>query len=905
MEEMLGCPAYELLLPQEQWGEARRRNEERARGKADRYEKRFRRKDGTLFRAAVSAVPYRDAFDEIVGTVGAFNDVTERKEAEETVRRSERNLAEAQRIAHIGHWERDLVEDEVHWSDELYRIFGRVRGEIEPTWEAFLDATHPEDRRYVRGAYAEALRKGGTDNTEHRVVRPDGEVRTDHNRREVVLDDKGEPTRVAGTVQDITEREEAGRALKDAEERYRTLIEQIPAVTYIDPVDDPDTSLYTSPQIEEMLGYTPEEWINEKLWPKRLHPEDRERVLAADERFEVDGAPFSEEYRLLAKDGAVVWVREEAVLVTDDEGGPLYWQGVIFDVTEHEEAAQRLREAEERYRALVENVPAVTYTQKVGERLTALYLSPRMRDLTGHDPGDFEADPDLWYTVVHPDDRQRVEAEDRRTEETGEPFSMEYRMIHRDGRVLWVRDESVLVRDGKGTPLYWQGVMSDTTERKALEEQLEYRALHDPLTGLPNRVLLEDRLRVSLKRTKRSGGQAAVLFVDLDNFKVVNDSLGHQAGDRLLVAVTKRLRGVVRPEDTVARLGGDEFIFLLEEVGAEEARGTAERILATLRSPIALKGRKVYVTASIGVALGGNNTRRADDLLRDADLAMYRAKRSGKARYAVFEEGMNAQALERLDLEHGLRRALERAELEAYYQPKVSLASGRVVGLEALLRWHHPERGLLTPEAFIPLAEETGLIVPIGERVLWEACRQAREWQALYPSEPPPSMCVNLTARQFREPGLPQIIARVLEETGLEPSRLFLEVTESTAMEDAPTTVATFEGLRDLGVRAIIDDFGTGYSSLSYLGRFPVDYVKIDRSFVGGLEEDAGAKALVSGMIGLAHALGIEVIAEGVERSGQLERLEAMGCDLAQGYHFSGPLSGEAMGALLEEAASE
>jgi diguanylate cyclase (GGDEF)-like protein/PAS domain S-box-containing protein len=765
--EMIGSQAYKLLLPRDEWGELQRRTDERAQGWADRYEKQFRRKDGTFFRAAVSAAPYRDSSGTVVGTVGAFNDLTEREEAE--------------------------------------------------------------------------------------------------------------------------------RALNDAEERYRTLVEQIPAVTYIDPVDDPDTSLYTSPHIERMLGYTPEEWIAGKLWYERLHPEDRERVLAADERFEAGGEErFGEEYRLVAKDGSVVWVHEQAVLVKDEEDNPLYWQGIIFDVTKHEEAVQRLREAEERYRAVVENVPAVTYTQNVGELLTALYVSPRIRDLTGHAPKDFEDDPRLWYAVVHPDDRRKVEAEDRRTEETGDPFRMEYRMTHRDGRVVWVRDESVLVRDETCAPLYWQGVITNITERKALEEQLKHQAVHDPLTKLPNRLLLEDRLRLALRRSKRRKRQSAVLFVDLDNFKVVNDSLGHEAGDRLLVLVAERLRGVVRPEDTVARLGGDEFIFLLEEVGSEEARGTAERIIATLGSPISLKKRTVYVTASIGIALGGQNTQKAEDLLREADLAMYRAKRSGKARYAVFEEGMNTHALERLEVEHGIRRALKRNEFVVYYQPKVSLASGYVVGFEALLRWDHPERGLIPPGEFISVAEETGLIVPIGERVLWEACRQAREWHALSPCEPLTTMCVNLSARQFREPGLPQTLEKALQETAVEPSCLFLEVTESTAMGDAPATAATFEGLKDLRVRTIIDDFGTGYSSLSYLQRFPVDYVKIDRSFVSKLGNDRSSTLLTKGVIDLSHALDLKVIAEGVETEGQLQQLQEMGCDLAQGFYFSEPVTSEA-----------
>lgn len=706
-----------------------------------------------------------------------------------------------------------------------------------------------------------------------------------------VKDEEGSVFEMALIIEDVTERMEAEARLRQTEAHYRNVVDSLGEGLLITDLDD--AVVYANLRMAELSGYAVEEMLGRPAYEMLLPREQWEQTRHRNEE-RVRGKADRYETRCLRKDGASFWAAVSAAPYRDPSGEIIGTMGAFNDVTERREAEQELRAAEERYRALVENVPAVAYTQEVGKLQTALYVSPRIRDLTGYGPEDFESDPDLWYGVVHPDDRQEVAAEDKRTEETGDPFRMEYRLVHRDDRVVWVRDESVLVRAGDQAPLYWQGVMSDITEHKALEEQLKHQALHDPLTGLPNRILLEDRLRLALRRTKRRGGQVAVLFVDLDNFKVVNDSLGHEAGDRLLQSVSKRLGAVVRPEDTVARLGGDEFIFLLEEVGLEEACSTAVRILATLRSPISLRGRKVYATASIGIAVGGNGTQRTEDLLRDADLAMYGAKRSGKARYAVFEEGMNAQALERLELEQGLRRALERGEFEAYYQPKVSLSSGRVIGFEALLRWHHPERGLLLPEVFISLAEETGLIVPIGEWVLREACHQARELHALYPSGPPPSMCVNLTAKQFREPGLPQIIARVLEETELEPSSLFLEVTESTAMEDAPATAATFEGLKDLGVRAIIDDFGTGYSSLSYLGRFPVDYVKIDRSFVGGLGEDRASTLLAKGVIDLTHAFDLKVIAEGVETKGQLQQLREMGCDLAQGFYFSEPLTSEA-----------
>jgi diguanylate cyclase (GGDEF)-like protein len=468
-------------------------------------------------------------------------------------------------------------------------------------------------------------------------------------------------------------------------------------------------------------------------------------------------------------------------------------------------------------------------------------------------------------------------------------------VVHRRAEVL---------RDEEGEPLRMIGTVHDVTERKALEEQLEYQALHDALTGLPNRALFMDRLDHAVVRAGRREAQLAVLFMDLDDFKVVNDSLGHEAGDKLLVAVAERLRACLRPEDTAARLGGDEFTILLEDLtGVGGAIRVAERIAEALQTAFVLGRREVFVTASFGIALWDEARQSPADLLRNADQAMYRAKHAGKARYEVFEEAMNARALERLEMENDLRRALERREFTVHYQPVVMLEAVKFVGFEALVRWDRPEHGLLTAGEFVPLAEDTGLIIPIGRWVLQEACRQARDWQQRYPSDPPPTVFVNLSAKQLQDPDLVQTVSRTTRQTGLDPRCLELEITEGAAMDDAPATAAVLEELKTLGVRVAIDDFGTGYSSLSYLERFPVDSLKVDCSFIGSLGRDPGATVLVRAMIDLAHALGSRVIAEGVETDEQLRRVRELGCDLAQGYHFSRPLPGEEAGALLETRA--
>jgi diguanylate cyclase (GGDEF)-like protein/PAS domain S-box-containing protein len=855
---------------------------------------------------------------------GVVYDVTERVRGEELLREAEERFRRSFEDAAIGMALVAIDGRSMQVNDALCRILGYPKEEL--VEKTVQEVTHPDDleadldhvRRMIAG---EIL----TYQMEKRYFHKEGHVVWALLSVSLVRADGGDPLYVVSQIQDISDRKAAARALEEAEERYRTLVEQIPAVTYIDKVTDgPDEIIYTSPQIKQLLGYTPEEWRTKELWPERLHPNDRERILAADKRFEAgDGEPFSEEYRLLAKDGSVVWVREEAVLVKDAAQRPLYWQGVILDITDRKEAEESLRQSEERYRTVVKQAAEGIFIVDIDTKLI-LEANAAYRNLLGYSAQDMLGLGLTLYDVVARD-RETIDRYVEKTLENGTLFIGERRHRRKDGSIVDVEVSSSVISYGKGEALCV--IVHDITERKRLEVKLQRQALHDPLTELPNRTLFADRLRQALTRVKRRGSRVAVLFMDLDNFKVINDSLGHKAGDRLLVAASKRMRALLRPEDTVARLGGDEFVFLLEGTSASHAIRIAERLLQQFRKPFTLSSRKLVITASIGIVMSDTvatesvNGRNAADLLRKADMAMYRAKQSGKARYAVFKEAMNTIAIERLEMEHGLRRALEKGELRIHYQPQMLLdadlqrslrskGSGaivstkaprepQIVGTEALVRWEHPERGLLLPGEFVPLAEETGLIVPIGKAMLEQACRQIREWQESSATDTPLSVSVNLSGRQLREPDLAQSVSRVLKETGLDPACLHLEITESTAMGNAPSTISALEDLKALGVRLVIDDFGTGYSSLSYLGRFPVDRLKIDRTFVGGLETEAGAAALVSGMIGLAHALGIEVIAEGVERAGQLERLRTMECNLVQGRFFSEPLPPDAMEELL------
>ena len=574
---------------------------------------------------------------------------------------------------------------------------------------------------------------------------------------------------------------------------------------------------------------------------------------------------------------------------------------LLRDVTERKRFEDALKESEERYRSAFED--ASVGVALVGLDNRYLRVNRAFCEMLGY--AEHELIGESSFQITHPDDREKSRA---RTEllvgGRSRTLGLEKRYVRKDGSILWVLSDVSLVRGAGGEPVHFVGQYQDVTERKRLEEELEYRAFHDPTTDLPNRALFADRLKHALARMeRREGKKVAVLFMDLDNFKFVNDTLGHREGDRLLAAVAGRLRRCLRPEDTAARLGGDEFAALLEDV--EDVGGAtcvAYRIIRELRTPFLLEGQEVYVTPSIGISLGESSQDPPENLLRSADVAMYRAKEEGKARYRVFDPGMEDKVKKRLRLENDLRRAVERDEFVVHYQPVAALDTGRIVGTEALARWEHPGRGLVPPSEFVPLAEEIGLIVPIGARVLREACHQAREWQGLYPSDPrdPPLMVgVNLSARQLRHPGLLEQVVEVLQESGLDPRWLTLEVTESGMVEEGERHIGTLRKLRDLGVGFALDDFGTGYSSLAYLKRLPVGMLKIDRSFVERIGEDAEDEVLLEGVVGIAHGLGLRVLAEGVETPEQLARVRNLGCDLAQGIYFSEPLPAKAVGELL------
>jgi diguanylate cyclase (GGDEF)-like protein/PAS domain S-box-containing protein len=486
---------------------------------------------------------------------------------------------------------------------------------------------------------------------------------------------------------------------------------------------------------------------------------------------------------------------------------------------------------------------------------------------------------------------------------TGKPLvNIEEKETHAGGDDRWVLTTKLPLRDREGNIVGTFGISRDITERKQAEEQLQRQAFYDPLTKLPNRALFLDRLKHLFLRGRRALGSPlfALLYLDLDRFKSINDSLGHEAGDALLVDAARRLERCLRPGDTLARLGGDEFTVLLDEISSEaDAIGVAERIHAELAAPIDVNGYEVFTTVSVGIALSSAGYERPEDMLRDADTAMYRAKAAGRARHQVFGGDMHQRAMSSLQIETDLRRALERGEIVPHYQPIVDLETGGVVGFEALARWQHPSRGMVPPDLFIPVAEETGLVGPIGDRMLAEACRQTREWQRQYPAWSALQVSVNVSARQLSQGGVPAEVERVLGATGLAPSHLMLEITESALMHNLSMGAGVIQRLHAMSVGLHLDDFGTGYSSLAYLHSFPVHALKVDRSFVNRMDSAPQQSAIVKAIVSLAQNLGMEVIAEGVETAAQAEALRALHCQRGQGFLYSRPLPAEEAGRLL------
>ncbi|HWO89694.1 MAG TPA: EAL domain-containing protein, partial [Gemmatimonadales bacterium] len=687
------------------------------------------------------------------------------------------------------------------------------------------------------------------------------------------------------------------RSLED-HETLRLLVGNLREGVYIS--DLRGNVLDANPAFLEMIGVgSLDDLKNITAYDLFVDPKQRERELELLAR---EGAVREFEFQIKRPDGRILTVLDTCSAIRDPAGDTIY-HGILVDISDRKQSEERISHTASLLSTTLDSTAdGILVVNNAGRTQT---YNRKFLEMWRIPPEIAESHDDnlmlqhVLSQLRDPDGFLRRVRELYASPEAEAFDEIEFK----DGRVF-ERYSAPQRLGGRPVGRVWS--FRDVTERKTAELRLVHDAFHDGLTNLPNRALFMDLLGRSIGRARRRGDyNFALLFLDMDRFKVVNDSLGHLIGDQLLVAIARRLERCVRPGDTVARLGGDEFTILLDDIiDAGDATRVADRIQRELNLPFTISGQEVFTSASIGIALSATGYERPEELLRDADIAMYRAKAMGKARYEVFDLEMHARAVSQLQLETDLRHAIERDEFRVLYQPMISLDSGRIEGFEALVRWYHPTRGLVTPEEFVPIAEETGLILPIGRMVLREVCRQLAEWHQTFPSPLPLSVAVNLSAKQFRQPDLVDQVAHLLEVSEVSPVALRLEITESVIIDDAEGAVKMLARLRRLGVKLHLDDFGTGYSSLSYLHRFDMDALKIDRSFIAAMGDRGQNTEIVRAIISLARNLDMDVIAEGVERPEQLAILRSLGCEKVQGFLFSQPLAARDAAQLLREQPS-
>jgi diguanylate cyclase (GGDEF)-like protein/PAS domain S-box-containing protein len=889
-EELIGQSA-ELLYAEKQdfKDQGRRRYHTGPDAENAPYEARYRRKDGTVFWTETVGTQVKDANGTTIGFIGMFRDITERKRSETKLRDSESSLAKAQSVAHLGSWDLNLDTGKAVWSEEMYRILGYEPYAVEAEPKNLLARIHPEDKDYAMQEFERPFQeKNQKYQAEFRIIQPNKRVRIVAERGRLIYDGLGKAQRYIGTTLDITERKEAEEKIRASEKELGAILNSLQDVYYR--VDLEGSLIRLSPSVQKLLGYTPKQLLGKKLADLYVDPQGREKFLR--ELAKQGGAVENYQSQLQHKDGSPVWVSTNAHYIRDKQGNPIGLEGTTRDIGQLKAA----EDLSSRFGRILDNssneiyifdTETLYFTQvNRGARQNLGYSMREMEQLT---PVDLKPDHtrESFSELVQPlcrGEKKQIVFQTRHQRKDGSLYPVEVR--------LQLSQEE--------TPPVYVAIIQDISERMQNEKQLQYLAHHDALTSLPNRILFADRLDQSLARARWHERAVALLFLDLDRFKVINDTLGHDVGDRALKALSERLNACVREGDTVARLGGDEFAIVLEDIAsADDVAPTARKILDDLSQPFQLDKHEFILTTSIGISLFPIDGENTQTLLKHADIAMYRAKDEGRNTYQFYSADMSVKAFERLNLETSLRHALEREEFELYYQPQQCLADERVFGVEALLRWQHPDLGVISPMEFIPMLEETGLIIPVGEWVLHTACLQARAWNdSGFKSL---RMSVNLSGRQINNSNFIATVEQVLKDSKLDPTLLELEMTESILIHNKRAAIKILETINEMGVRLAIDDFGTGYSSLSYLKRFPIDTLKIDRSFIRDLAQDPDDATLVEAIIAMGRTLDLNVIAEGVETEQQVKFLQKHNCDNIQGYLLSRPLPAQELTTLLHE----
>lgn len=678
--------------------------------------------------------------------------------------------------------------------------------------------------------------------------------------------------------------------LDNREHILNSLLSNLDGMAYCCLPDKDWTMLYISEGCVKLTGYSAEEFLTsggityEEITYEADRDELRETINTAIKKKQ----RYDAEYRIVKRNGEIRWVSERGQSIFNDEGKLEAIEGFIQDITERKANEQALIEAEKRYRSIFENtVEGIFQTTPEGRYLSA---NPALAKIYGYSsPEELISSFNNIEEQLYVDKKKRREFSEL-MQLSERVTNFESQVYRKNGSIIWISENARTVRDHNGALLYYEGTVEDITLRRENTAIIEYQATHDDLTGLPNRVLLKDRLYQAIRNAERTNSQLAVVFVDLDQFKDVNDSMGHHAGDNLLITMAERLKSCVRESDTVARPGGDEFVLLLSNLHSLDSLSQMlQRILENTAEPCQIDGREFVVTCSLGISMYPEDGKDSDTLLKHADNAMYKAKHAGKNNFQFYTKELNALLLERLELEYHLRHAIKNEEFQLFFQPKASLASGKLTGIEALIRWNSPIHGLVPPSKFIPVAEESVLIEQIGEWVLEESCNKATELYKMTGEILPVS--INVSPRQFYNPRLINMIDAVLARTGLHPSCLEIEITEGTLVNQTSKFTNVLKNLKALGIKLSIDDFGTGYSSMGYLKNFPIDHIKIDQSFVRDLEIDRANQAILRAIVALGKNLDLSVIAEGIETQLQKNFLAAIGCDQMQGFLLSKPLA--------------
>lgn len=838
-----------------------------------------RRRDGSEFPVEISLSPLKSKRGMLFSS--AIRDITERKRSEATMRTLSA-LVESSSEAIFS----STVEGTITtWNAGAESMFGYT-----------VDEAVGRSVSLILGETDRAIRlQTGVGNpvrlTEEEGHRKDGSPFDISLSISFIYDVWGAATGTSYIVRDISE---IKRGQEEAEaDRARLIAAQQAAHIGSFEIDMVTGERWWSAEYWRILGVDNTQPASRELLLTAVHPDDRDLVEGVWQKFASGGPAMGYAYRILLPSGEVRWSRSLTSFEYADDGSLARILGTTLDVTDLHVADAQRQEAEKNLQLGFDLSPIGIAVEDPDGRLRR--VNPSICEIFGRTAEDILGRRAQEFQ--HPED-QTVTPAHFRVHEVGSTH-VERRYLRPDGQVVWVQETVSLVSGLEGKPSYYFMQLQDITSRKQAEEELHYQAFHDPLTGLANRLLLTKNLEYSLARARESGDQVSVLFVDVDQFKSINDGLGHTAGDGLLVQMVTRLQPLVRVTDLFARFGGDEFIIVSENMTQEDAEQLADRVLTVIKRPFVLEGREVFVTASVGVLLTSGHEDTAT-VLRNSDIAMYQAKTRGRAQARVFSEEMHHRVSSRLDLESQLARALEKNELRVHYQPIVEVETEKIVGFEALVRWVHPKRGLISPGDFIPIAEDTGLIVPIGEWVLRHALAQAQKWSAELPQAAGLSMSVNLSTLQLQDPDFVGVVVDALAQTGFDPAALHLEITETMVMDDIEVSMKTLQDLRLLGVRLSVDDFGTGHASLSYLTRLPVQTLKIDRSFVQGLTEHSPmASSIVEVIVDLARALNLDVIAEGVETEEQLRELRRLGSRLAQGFLWSRPIPPEEVPEIL------